>query len=139
MRRRDFRCRRPRFGSVRNRSVSSAPPGFTLVEVIVALLVLELGLLGVAGLALRALQLLSESSARSRAAVAVEEVVDSLAASGVGDGGFRRFEGGTVEWSPEGARPVGIGASLLEHVTIVARGSASDDPVLTVRAILPGR
>lgn len=139
MRRRVLRCRRPRVGSAGGRSVSSAPSGFTLVEVIVALLVLELGLLGVAGLALRALQLLSESSVRSRAAVAVEEVVDSLAASGVGGGGLRRFEGGTVEWSPEGARPVGIGVPPLEEVSIVARGSSSDDPVLTVRAILPGR
>lgn len=122
------------------RDLPPAPSGFTLVEVIVALVVLQIGLLGVAGLALRALQLLSESSLRSRAAVAVEEVVDSLATAGVRADGVRRFEGGTVVWTR-----VGEGEewgrryerSDLEEVSVVARGE-SGDSVLAVRAMLPG-
>lgn len=116
----------------------SGPRGFTLVEVIVALVILELGLLGVAGLAIRAFDLLGESSLRSRATLALEESVDSLASTGFGGPGFRRFQGGSLRWTAERDRGIDGRGRPLQEIILVADAPAGDT-ILMVRAIVPGK
>lgn len=67
--------------------------GFTLVEVVVALLVLEVGLLGVAGTLILAARSLSGARRTDAAAVALERVYDSLSRGGAA--------------TPEGRVPLG--------------------------------
>lgn len=76
--------------------------GFTLVEVLVALVVLEVGLLGVVGTVVLASRVLAAAEDRERALAGASLLLDSLAAaegSGVG-----RASGpwGEIEWSRDG-------------------------------------
>lgn len=105
------------------------------MEVIVALVILEIGLLGVAGLAVRAFQLLSHASERSRAALAVEEVVDSLAAAGVREDGVSRFEVGTVRWTLTGERGIDSRGRVLREITVAAVDPTGEG-VLTAHGVL---
>ncbi len=52
--------------------------GFTLIEVLIAILVFSLGLLGTVGLQARVAQMASQNGDRSRAAVLANEMVSSL-------------------------------------------------------------
>ena len=92
--------------------------GFTLIEVIVALIILELGILGVAGLALHAHGLLSEASLRSRVVAVAGEIADSLAAAGVRSGGTRSFVGGSVSWEVREVSGGGTNAEGLRRVSL---------------------
>jgi len=65
--------------------------GFTLLEVLVALVILSLGLLGLAGLQLRSLQGSTDSFARSQAMILAESISDRMRANpqAVADGMYR--------------------------------------------------
>lgn len=74
--------------------------GFTLVEVLVALVLLEIGLLGVVGTLTLAARTLARAELREHAAAAVERVADSLVATGTTAGQGRVADpAGEVVWS----------------------------------------
>lgn len=72
--------------------------GFTLVEVVVALLVVEVGLLGVVGLLVSAQRTLAEAVRREIGVTEVGRVLDSLAAAPGEGAGFRDTAAGTLRW-----------------------------------------
>jgi type IV pilus assembly protein PilV len=69
---------RTRFGSQRARLSSG---GFTLIEVLIAILVFSFGLLGAAAMQAVAVQAATQNSNRSRAALLANEMVSTLWAS----------------------------------------------------------
>ena len=109
--------------------------GFSLVEVLVALLVLELGLLGVAGLVLFSGRLLVRAERAERALYAAGDVADSLSVFGASGEGERSVPGGRIRWrvtdERDGLPLVQIRATDPEGRTVlVLRGllRANDDP-----------
>lgn len=72
--------------------------GFGLVEVLVGLVVLEVGLLGVAGIVALAAGLLADSARTERALYAAEELADSLAEDAAPSEGEREVAGGVLRW-----------------------------------------
>jgi prepilin-type N-terminal cleavage/methylation domain-containing protein len=73
--------------------------GFTLVEVLVALVVLEVGLLGVVGSLTLAARLMTRAEVMERGVAEVERAYDSLSGTGAMPGiGSRIVDGGTVTW-----------------------------------------
>ncbi len=73
--------------------------GFTLAEVIVSLLVLEVGVLGTAGTLFIAQRTLSRAEAEERGVCEVERVLDSLGAGAEPGAGARAALEGTTSWS----------------------------------------
>ena len=106
--------------------------GFTLAEVLVALLVLEMGALGVAAMMVHASRTLREARDLDWAVTKAEEVVDSLFLFGVTGEGERISEWGRVEWGPRGG---GIGSLYL--LTVYARSTESV-PTLELRFLPSG-
>lgn len=77
--------------------------GFTLVEVVVALLLFEVVVLGVVGTLRLAAETLHRAETLERAVVAAQAVSDSLAgADGAVTEGSRAFVGGRVSWEAGG-------------------------------------
>ena len=74
--------------------------GFSLVEVPVALVVLEVGLLGCAGTLVLAHRHLAAAERMLGATQAASTVVDSLLAEGVSGSGEAVSSWGTLRWSP---------------------------------------
>lgn len=72
--------------------------GFTLIEVVVALVLLEIGVLGVVGTLLLATRTLTEAELTTRATMSAAQVVDSLEAHGFGGPDVVAFPGGVVRW-----------------------------------------
>lgn len=75
--------------------------GFTLVEVVVALVILEVGLLGVVGMVVLAQRTLAEADALERGVAEMEGILDSLDRGAEPGGGARVLEVGEVTWSME--------------------------------------
>ena len=84
--------------------------GFTLLEVVVALLVLELGVLGVVGTMVIASRTLGRAERLERAVAEAEGVLDSLSGATTLEPGQRSFVGGEVEWWVDGDGAVVITA-----------------------------
>lgn len=113
---------------IRRRVHPRSRAGFTLVELTVAVVLLAVGLLAVAGTLTRAFQQIREGRQRHNAVRAAESVADSVSHAG-GDG-----EGGVaagalrIDWRPEPC-PVGL------CVRVVARveSSSSDSVSLLAR------
>jgi prepilin-type N-terminal cleavage/methylation domain-containing protein len=103
--------------------------GFTLVEVLVALLVLEVGILAAAGTLLVAARTLRRSEAEARAVNVVESVLDSLQ-GGADAGAFARVTAeGTLSGSVSEDGTVRIRyRSGREGVVVTVEGAA---PVAT--------
>lgn len=79
--------------------------GFTLVEVLVALVLLEVGLLGVVGTLVLAARTLTRAELEERGAAEIARVVDSLVAAGLAAGEGRvPVRGGEVRWRAEGGQ-----------------------------------
>lgn len=104
--------------------------GSTLVEVLVAILVLELALVGVAGMAAVAGRTLADAVRLERAAGAVGEVVDSLALAAAVESGVRPIRGGWIRWSA--ADPAAHGLRTLR----VAAVDSAGDPLFEVRTLV---
>lgn len=77
--------------------------GYSLVEVIVALVLLQVGLLGVAGMVLTAGRALAGAARTDRALALGEAVADSLLAAGWAGPGARAVGPWEVRWSGAGA------------------------------------
>ena len=75
--------------------------GFSLVEVLVALVVLEVGLLGVLAMTLQAQKTLLAAVALESASRAVEWLADSLSSAGWGGPGSIETEQGLIRWTRE--------------------------------------
>ena len=99
--------------------------GFSLVEVVVALLVLEVGLLASAGMILSAQRTLARARLLQHAVMEASRTADSLTAAGWTTRGFRSFAGGRVEWIPEDDEEDGV--------RIFAVGVQSGDTLIRMR------
>ena len=75
--------------------------GFSLVEVLVALVVLEVGVLGVLAMTLQAQKTLLAAAALESASRAVEWLADSLSYAGWGGPGSIDTEQGLIRWTRE--------------------------------------
>ncbi len=75
--------------------------GFSLVEVLVALVVLEVGILGVWAMTLQAQKTLLAAAALESASRAVEWLADSLSFAGWGGPGSIETEQGLLRWTRE--------------------------------------
>ncbi len=73
--------------------------GFTLVEVVVALLVLEVGILGAVGTLLLASRTLTRAEAVERGVLETESVLDSLERGAFSGPGVRDGEEGATSWA----------------------------------------
>jgi prepilin-type N-terminal cleavage/methylation domain-containing protein len=80
--------------------------GFTLVEIVVAIVIFEIGALGVLGTLVIASRTMARAEALERAVVTVERVADSLSVHGTGEAGVVGFEGGRVVWGSGAVRTV---------------------------------
>ncbi len=76
--------------------------GFTLLEVILAVLVLQLGVLGVAGLLELTSRTLTRAELVESAVTRAEGVLDSLRGVRSVEAGSRPFPGGVVVWWSSG-------------------------------------
>ena len=75
--------------------------GFSLVEVLVALVVFGVGLLGVLAMTLQAQKTLFAAAALESASQAVEWLADSLSFAGWGGSGSIETEQGLIRWTRE--------------------------------------
>ncbi len=75
--------------------------GFSLVEVMIALVVFEVGLLGVLAMTLQAQKTLLAALALESASRAVEWLADSLSFAGWGGPGSIETEQGLIRWTRE--------------------------------------
>ncbi|HSW31859.1 MAG TPA: prepilin-type N-terminal cleavage/methylation domain-containing protein [Longimicrobiales bacterium] len=76
--------------------------GFTLVEVLVALVVFEVGLLGVVGTLWLAAATLARAERTERGVAQLERLYDSLASVAAPASGTLVAPSGTVRWRPAG-------------------------------------
>jgi Tfp pilus assembly protein PilV len=80
--------------------------GFTLVEIVVAIVIFEVGVLGVLGTLVLASRTMARAEALERAVVTVERVADSLSIHDTGEAGAVGFAGGRVVWGSGAGRTV---------------------------------
>lgn len=112
--------------------MKSGVGGFTLVEVLVGLVLFELGLLGVAGLVAVSGRVLAQATRSERALFAAEELADSLAGAGAVSDGERAIPAGRLRWRVDGG---GDGAlPVLRIVAVDPEGR----PVVVLHALLRG-
>jgi Tfp pilus assembly protein PilV len=100
--------------------------GFSLVETLVAVLVLEVGLLACAGMILSAQRTLARARLLQRAVMETSRSADSLTELGWSVKGSRAFPGGKVEWIPEEDGRNGV--------RIFSVGIESGDTLIRMRA-----
>lgn len=105
--------------------------GFTLLEVVVALVVFSIGLLGAAGMLTASARTLSAARGLEAAGALALEVADSLASAGVNGPGMREDPRGSVTWTVESR-----GTLTRVRIVVRATGRASEVVVL---ALLPSR
>jgi type IV pilus assembly protein PilV len=83
--------------------------GLTLIEILVTMVLLGVGLLGLAGLQLRGMQVNQGSSLRSQAAILAEDLADRLRADSL-TAAAHGYDG---NWTPGGTAPQAAVAPLL--------------------------
>ena len=76
--------------------------GFTLVEVMIALVVFEVGFLGVFAMTFQAQKTFLAAAALESASQAVEWLADSLSSAGWGGPGSTELREGSIRWTREG-------------------------------------
>lgn len=101
--------------------------GFTLLEVVVAILVLEIGVLAVLGTLTVASRNLTRAARLERAVATTESVLDSLTGTSAPADGALNVPGGHVEWTvgPDGVMALNAldlhGATLFSVATVLPR------------------
>ena len=103
-----------------------AAGGFTLLEVVVALLVLEIAVVGAVGILVLAAATLGRAERLERAAARAEGVLDSLALASAPTDGVAGYGAGQLRWT---VGPAG-------EVRLVATGPTGDT-LLELATILP--
>ena len=88
--------------------------GFTLVEVVVATLLLAVALTAVAGLSFLSARHLGRARSAEWAAASLASVADSLARRGVAADGRRSGPGGRITWRRVGSPGAGLSGVVLE-------------------------
>ena len=83
-------------------------PGFSLVEVLIALVILEVGLLGAVGMTLQAQRTLRVALTLESVSQAVEGLADSLARVGWSGAGSHVMDGRELRWSRGGSGMVTV-------------------------------
>ena len=78
--------------------------GFTMLEVIVALAIIEVGLVGTVGVLVLAHRALAEAEVLDEATHAAASAADSLLADGGAGAGSRELPWGRVRWSSSAGR-----------------------------------
>lgn len=110
-----------------------ASAGFTLVEAMLATVLLCTGLLAAAALGTTSLHSWRRAGELAAAVVAAGEIADSLGLFGASDGGTRQYPWGVLVWDD----PVPLGGRFLQ---VVIRASAHDTTraeLLRVTATVP--
>jgi len=106
--------------------------GFSIIELLMALLVLQVGLLATAGTVFLAQRNLARAELMTRGVLAARRVADSLAGGVSGGGGALSFPWGDVVWGPGAGSPPGtrvVAVSTLQGDTlavVMAWGSGPD-------------
>jgi type II secretory pathway pseudopilin PulG len=85
--------------------------GFSLVELLLALLLLQVGILATAGMVLISQQNFRRAELTLRGLLEAGWIADSLARAGGGESGTISFPWGEIRWSPESAPVPSIRAS----------------------------
>ena len=101
--------------------------GFTLVEVVVALVVLEIGLLGVLGTVLLASRTMTAAEVREGAVLEAQRVADSLGTDGLTGPGARPLPWGRISWGDSATGVTG-------HVVAI---DATGDTLVTLQLRRP--
>lgn len=97
--------------------------GHTLVELLVALIILEVGLLGVVGTCLLAERFVTRAEVLEWGVAEVQRTLDSLAAIGPSPGEHRQPSGpGELRWSVGGGGTVLIEYAVADTVLIDVEG-----------------
>lgn len=104
--------------------------GFTLAEILVALVVFQVGVLGAGGMLVLAGSVLSRGRDLEWAVQEVRSVADSLGRFGTTGAGARETAFGRVEWD-------GSSGSLFTEVRIQAWRHGEADPFVDVAARVP--
>jgi type IV pilus assembly protein PilV len=107
----------PRFLS--SHSKTSSQRGMTLIEILVAIVVLSIGLVGLAGLQLKGLQVNQGSTLRSQAAILTEELAELLRADRT------NAAGGAYTFTGTGATPPAALAEWWLRVQQLPGGNAT--------------
>lgn len=102
--------------------------GFTLMEVVVALLLLEVGVLAAAGTLQVASRTLAEAERLERAVVEAGGVLDSLGRVSGPSAGSRSLPFGEVAWSVDDSGTVTLTAETLAGAPLLAVTSAARAP-----------
>jgi hypothetical protein len=103
--------------------------GFSLVELVLALLVFQIGLLATAGMVLLAQRSLLRAELTVRATLASDLVADSLEEVGEASTGRRGYAWGEIAWTPASDE---IGGLL-----VFASSTLLGDTLVTLRALIP--
>lgn len=83
--------------------------GFTLIEIVVAIVLLEIGILGILGTLTIASRTMTRAETLEAATITAERVVDSLTVHGMAEEGVVGFLGGRVSWRADRGRPWVVG------------------------------
>ena len=111
------------------RHLHSREHGVTLIEVLIAMLVLSIGLLGLAGLYLSALRASQDMHFRVLASIAAEDMGEHIRITGVSDAYLNEWQSDLTNRLPGGQGVVvpGTGSDVVT-VTWDQRARATDDP-----------
>ena len=102
--------------------------GFTLLEVVVALLLLELGVLGAVGTLTVASRQLGEAERIERIVTEAEGILDSLAGTASPESGSREVAEAVIEWTVGGGGTITLRATGADGRSWLAVISAAARP-----------
>ena len=117
---------------------SVRPRGMTLIEILVAIVVLSIGLLGLAGLQLKGIQVNQGSTFRSQAAMLAEDIADRMRADRAGAlaGAYSTPANTTFATAPAGAPPALV--EWLARLSALPGGSVTIGPFPFPAGSAPG-
>lgn len=106
------------------KALRNSPGGFSLAELLVALVIFQVGLLAVAGMVFLAQQNLARAELRTRAYLEAKWVADSMGLETAGGSGRLGRPWGEVRWAPFSEGPGGT--------RVVALGPGGEDTLASL-------